>query len=257
MGAAGHRALWVGEGRSEQTRARAEAAGMVEVGSLDELANESAIVVSVCPPAAAGDVASAVSEAGFNGLYVDANAIAPATAKALCEPFGHAVDGGIVGPPVNTAGTTRLYASGDRADEVVDLFAGSDLEVRTVDGPIGAASAVKMCFAAWTKGTSALLFAVNALAEAEGVTDAIEGEWATSMPDLLERAKHSPSRVGPKAWRFAPEMEEIAATFAANDLPSGFHLAAADTYGRMASLQGTDSASLADVIDLILGNETN
>lgn len=255
--AAGHRVLWVDHGRSEETKQRAAVAGIEPVAELDQLCAESETIVSVCPPAAAGDVAQAVHAAGFAGLFVDANAVAPATARAVCEPFADAVDGGIVGPPVTRPGSTRLYVSGRRSAAVVELFGGSDLEVRVVDGNVGAASAVKMCFAAWTKGTSALLFAIAALAEAEGVTPSLEDEWTTSMPDLLERARRSPARVGPKAWRFAPEMEEIAATFAANDLPGGFHVAAADVYERLASLKGSgpdtgNAAELADVIALLL-----
>ena len=251
--AAGHQALWVGEGRSDATRSRAEAAGMTEVASLEQLAAQCDAIVAVCPPAAAAEVAGNVHSTGFDGLFIDANAVSPATGRAVLEPFTHAVDGGIVGPPVHQAGTTRLYMSGDRAEDAASLFAGSDLEVRLVDGGVGAASAVKMCFAAWTKGTSALLFAVAALAESEGVADSLAGEWTTSMPDLLERARRSPARVGPKAWRFAGEMEEIASTFAANDLPDGFHLAAADIYERLASLKDPETPpELEDVIALLL-----
>lgn len=230
---------------------------MTEVDALDELTGESSIVISVCPPAAAGDVAEAVHGTGFSGLFLDANAVAPSTVRTVCAPFDHAVDGGIVGPPVLRAGTTRLHVSGERAGEIVQLFAGSDLEVRVVEGAVGAASAVKMCFAAWTKGTSALLFAIAALAKAEGVGPALDGEWATSMPDLLDRVGRSPASIGPKAWRFAPEMHEIASTFEANDLPGGFHVAAADIYERMAPLKGTgpetgDAAELSQVLALLL-----
>ena len=245
--------LWASEGRSDATRVRAEAAGLDEVGSLAEMVDAADVIVSVCPPAAALDQARAVAEAGFGGVYVDANAVSPATARAIGGLFERPVDGGIIGPPVR-AGATRLYLSGDEAASVAQRWAGSDLEVRVVDGPVGAASAVKMAFAAWTKGTSALLIAIRALAESEGVTDDIVGEWQTSMPDLLARADLTASGVGPKAWRFAGEMEEIAATFAANDLPSGFHLAAAETYERLAGFKNRDPGPSLDEVTAALLN---
>ncbi len=249
--AAGHDVVWLAAGRSNESHERADAAGLVGVGTLPELVEQSEIVISVCPPSAAGQVAESVRALEFRGIYLDANAVSPQSARQICAGFTEPVDGGIVGPPVNGPGTTRLYVSGEQACQIADLFVDSDLEVRLVEGDIGAASAVKMCFAAWTKGTSALLFAITALAEAEGITDSLTQEWMTSMPELLGRAEHSPSRVGPKAWRFAGEMEEIASTFAANELPAGFHLAAADVYERLASLKGTSDASLAEVIELL------
>src|SRR4051794_39964888 len=115
----GHDVAWAGEGRSAATRARAEAAGLHDAGALDAVLAGSDVVVSVCPPHAALDVARAV--AGYGGVFVDANAVAPATAAAigrLVEDGGaRFVDGGIVGPPPQRAGTTRLYLSGAAAPE--------------------------------------------------------------------------------------------------------------------------------------------
>jgi len=221
---------WVSAGRSEATVRRAEAAGMTVCRSLEELVASCQIIISICPPDAACEVATTVADTGFSGIYVDANALAPGTARQIGDQFDRFVDGGIIGPPPTVAGTTRLYLSGAEAAAVAALWRDSLLEARIVDGGAGAASAVKVCFAAWTKGTSALLLAIRALAEGEGVTDAILGEWETSMPDLIARAEHTASAIGPKAWRFAGEMEQIAAAFAANDLPSGFHTAAAELF---------------------------
>jgi 3-hydroxyisobutyrate dehydrogenase-like beta-hydroxyacid dehydrogenase len=249
--------LWLTAGRSAETRDRAEHAGLTPVSDLPQAVAEASIVFSVCPPAAAREQAEAVAEAGFRGIYVDANAVAPATARAIATRFERFVDGGIVGPPVAQAGTTRLYLSGTDAGEVAARFEGSDLEVRLVDGGAGAASAVKMAFAAWTKGTSALLLSIRAFAEAEGVSDALVGEWATSMPDLIARSDRSPAGVGPKAWRFVAEMDEIAASLSDAGLADGFHRAAADTYRRLADLKGRphhgdDAPTLEEVIDLLL-----
>ena len=244
----GGRVVWAGDGRSDATARRAAEAGLDDVGTVAAMAEAAEVIVSVCPPGAALDQARTVADTGFDGTYVDANAIAPDTARSIAELFETFVDGGIVGPPARRAGTTRMYLSGEGATEVSQRWSGSNLEVRVVDGGAGAASAVKMCFAGWTKGTSALLLAIRAVAEAEGVTDDLLGEWNTSMPDLIARSEATPRGVGPKAWRFAPEMEEIAATFAGAGLPDGFHLAAADLYRRLAAFKDSDPGPELDAV---------
>ena len=243
--------LWCGDRRSDETRARAVAAGMEEVGSLDDLVAQADVIISVCPPAAAADVARAVANIGFDGIYVDANAISPATARTIGAHFDRFVDGGVIGPPVRASGSTRLYLSGSAATEVAALWNGSALETRLVDGGAGAASAVKVCFAAWTKGTAALLLAIRALAAAEGVEDALLAEWATSQPGLAEQSERAANNNAPKAWRFAGELEEIADSFAAHTLPDGFGRAAAEVYERMAAFKDTTDTALAAVIDAL------
>ncbi|MEM8922768.1 MAG: DUF1932 domain-containing protein [Actinomycetota bacterium] len=249
--AQGRAVCWASAGRSEASGRRAKTAGLDDLGSVEALAAACEVVLSICPPEEASAVAERVAAAGFTGTYVDANAVAPATARAVGERFDRFVDGGIVGPPPTDAGTTRLYLSGDEAPAVAELFASTTVEARVVDGGAGAASAVKMCFAAWTKGTAALLLSIRALADAEGVTDDLLGEWATSMPEMAARSEHHVRGAGPKAWRFAGEMEEIAATFAAADLPDGFHLGAAEAYRRLAPLKGVSSPDLATAIELL------
>lgn len=244
--------LWCGDGRSAATKDRAETAGMEDVGSLEALVRLSDVVVSVCPPAAATEVAAAVAAAGFDGTYVDVNAIAPSTARAIGARFARFVDGGVIGPPVRAAGTTRLYLSGAAATEVADLWSGSLLETRVVDGGPGAASAVKICFAAWTKGTAALLLAIRALAVAEGVDDAVLGEWATSLPGLAGQADAAAAANAPKAWRFSGELEEIAGSFAAAGLPAGFGAAAAEVYDRLSEFKGASDTTIAQVVEALL-----
>ncbi|MEO7371606.1 MAG: hypothetical protein ABIZ69_12120, partial [Ilumatobacteraceae bacterium] len=153
--------LWCSDGRSDATRRRASAAGLQDVGSLESLVARADVIVSVCPPASAIDVAGDVAVAGFTGVYVDVNAVSPATARSIGANFDRYVDGGVVGPPVKAAGSTRLYLAGQEAADVAELWGASALETRVVDGGAGAASAVKMCFAAWTKGTAALLLAIR------------------------------------------------------------------------------------------------
>ncbi|MGI9616502.1 MAG: DUF1932 domain-containing protein [Acidimicrobiales bacterium] len=246
--------LWVSTGRSPASRARAAAAGLQEVESLDSLTTAVDIVLSVCPPESAEDVAAAVADTGFDGVYVDANAVSPATARRVGSRFARFVDGGIVGPPPTAPGLTRLYLAGDDAAMIANLFDGSPVEGRVVDGGSGAASAVKMCFASWTKGTSALLLAIRALAEAEGVSESLLGEWATSMPDLVDRSETVSEAVGPKAWRFEGEMREIAATFAEDGLPGDFHLGAAEIYRRLAPLKDQERPALDAALELLLAD---
>ena len=225
----GHRVAWASEGRSAETLARAEAAGLGDVGS-PAAVGRSDVVLSICPPHAALEVARSVGP--FEGVFVDANAISPATARAVAEVVrgagGRYVDGGIVGSPPREAGTTRLYLSGDGAEEVRELFAGSVLDARAVPN----ASALKMAYAAWTKGTAALLLAIRELARAEGVEDELLAEWDLSQPELRERHARAERSAEAKGWRWVGEMEEIAASFEADGLPGGFHQAAAEMYRR-------------------------
>ena len=222
--------LWDPEGRSAATKERAEAAGLTGV-ALAGIIARSDVILSVCPPHAALDVARLV--AGFGGLYVDANAVSPATARevaAIAEAGGASyVDGGIIGPPPLAPGQTRLYLSGPRAAEVQALFGGTDVDARVVPPP-GTASAVKMAYASWTKGSAALLLAARALARAEGVEPVLLEEWGMSQPGLEKRWDAADRSAAAKGWRWVAEMEEIAATMAAAGLPEGFHQAAAEIY---------------------------
>lgn len=247
--------IWAGAGRSAATRARADAAGMADVGTLDALVQRADVIVSICPPDQAVAVADAVSTRGYRGVYVDANAVSPDTARSIGERFDRFVDGGVIGPPPRTAGSTRLYLSGVGAEDVASRWRGSVVDARVIDGGPGAASALKMCFAGWTKGSAALLLAVNALAAAEGVTGALGEEWATSNPDLPGRSAATAAGSSAKAWRFVGEMEEIAATYASAGLPDGFHLAAAETFRRLAGFKDAP-ADLAAAIDALLAGES-
>ena len=239
---------WVSTGRSPATTERAASAGMRDVGTIEALAEHCAVIVSICPPRAALAVADLVATTGFDGIYVDANAVAPDTARRISSRFSKFVDGSVIGPPVRRAGTTRLYLSGAGAAEVADRWDGSNLAAHVIDGGPGAASALKMTYAGWTKGTTALLFGLRALAEAEGVGDALLAEWAISQPELAERLRSSTASAGPKAWRWAGEMEEIAAAFAATELPDGFHRAAADIYERLAGFKDADPGPATDAV---------
>ncbi len=256
--AAGHTVLWASEGRGPQTAARARAAGLADAGTAAEVADRADVIFSICPPHAALDVAWAVQ--GFGGLYVDANAISPATARevALMVEEGGAiyVDGGIIGmppPPTHppfTGGGTRLYLSGAEADAIRGLFDGTAVDARVVADGRWAASTVKMAYAAWTKGTAALLLAARALARAGGVEDTLLAEWALSQPSLADRSRGAARSATTKGWRWVAEMEEIAASMAAVGLPDGFHQAAAEVFRR--SPRAEPDAAADDPVDPVL-----
>lgn len=254
--AAGHRVLWTSPGRSAATAARAAAAGLEDAGDLGALVGRSDLVLSVCPPHAALDVAAAVAAAGFRGVYVEANAISPAhalQAAALLEATGAAfVDGGITGQPVGSGGATRLYLSGNRAAEAAACFTGTGLEAVVIGDRPGAASALKMAYAAQTKGSTALLAAILALAQHHGVDGALQQEWDRSHRGLDAQARQRLERAAPKAWRWTGEMDEIAATFRAAGLPGGFFEAAGEVYRRLAGFAGDEATASAALIDALL-----
>jgi hypothetical protein len=225
--ASGARVVWVSEDRSEATAARAKADGFADVHWLNGVVNQSRIILSVCPPEFAVELAEEVCALGYQGIYVDANAIAPATSRTIGElverNYGSYVDGGIIGGPARQPDTTRLNLAGAQAGFVAQFLDKGDLEVNCIEGDTGAA----------TKGTSALLADVIALALAEGVHDPLMAEWERSQPELVQRSERDLPSAAAKAWRWVGEMEEIAATFEANGLPDGFHRAAADVYRRL------------------------
>jgi len=232
----GHRVLWCSAGRSAATAQRAQAAGLEDVATLDAALRGAEIAVSVCPPDRALELARSVAEHGYGGIFVDANAVSPATARMIEEAVlrggARFVDGGIVGLPPRAPGATRLYLSGGDAAGIASLFAGSALEAIALDAPAGSASALKMCYAAWSKGATALLAGIRALARHEGVEADLLAEWHRSSPQTPARSEEVAQKAE-KAWRWVGEMEEIASAFHAAGLPSGFHLAAADIFRRL------------------------
>jgi len=235
--AGGARALWASEGRSPATRARAREIGLEDAGALAAVVAASRAIVCVAPPHGALDLARAVAALGFRGLYVDANAVAPATAREIGRVVEAAgarfVDGGIIGPANRKPGAARIYLSGDGAAEIAPLFAAGPVDAIVLDGPAGAASALKMAFAGWNKGSQALLAAIRAFAIAEGVDAALLAEWKISQPDVPARSERAIADNTRKAWRFVGEMEEIARSLAGAGLPAGFHEAAREIYARL------------------------
>jgi 3-hydroxyisobutyrate dehydrogenase-like beta-hydroxyacid dehydrogenase len=246
----GHQVRWVSQGRSARTRERADSAGLVDAGTIAGLCETCAIIVSVCPPEFAPEVADAVLACSFRGLYVDANAISPATKQRIAERMEthgvRFVDGGIVGLPARVRGQTWLYLSGAEAESAACCFTAGPIEAEVIGTEIGKASALKMCFAAQSKGSTALLCAVLAVAQELGVLENLKRQWARNGPTLAE-AERNIVRSAPKAWRYVGEMHEIAATFQAAGMPPEFHQAAARVYEHLREFRDAEP-SFEDVL---------
>jgi 3-hydroxyisobutyrate dehydrogenase-like beta-hydroxyacid dehydrogenase len=209
--------LWASEGRSEATRERAEA--FSDVGTVRELVAASEIVISLCPPAIAEDVAGEVAAEGFDGIFLEANAIAPERVRRIAG-YLRCVDGSVI-----SRSDVNLYLSGDADDvaAVSDLFPEGEVKPIALDGGVGAASALKMAFGGWNKIGTALTAQAYAIAHAYGVEDALAAEGVDS--DRFVRSAR-------KAWRWAPEMEEVAETSEALGLPGGMGRGAAELFRR-------------------------
>ena len=256
----GNQVFWSSQSRSEKTRSRAVRHELIDAGSLSELCQISEIIFSVCPPHAAEETADSVINQGFMGSYLDANAISPRRSikiGQLMESNGiRFIDGGIIGGPAWNIQETWLYLSGKDSHVVANCFSGGPLAIKIIGDDIGKASALKMCYAAYSKGTTALLAAILATAESFGVRDDLYQQWGMDNPDFVNQVKERTTRVTAKAWRFEGEMREIALTFQAADLPGGFHEAAAEIYHRMANFKNSiQPPSLEDVLHALLARQ--
>jgi 3-hydroxyisobutyrate dehydrogenase-like beta-hydroxyacid dehydrogenase len=253
----GHEVYWASQSRSEKTRLRAEQQRLIELLSVEQLCQTCEIILSVCPPHAAEKVASSVLEAGFKGLYLDANAIAPQRATELGKRMDEAgvrfVDGGIIGGPAWKPNETWLYLSGEHAPKIAACFSNGPLETNIVGSGIGKASALKMCYAAHSKGTTALLAAIVAAAEALDVRQELYTHWDRDSKGFSGQVNQRVLRVTAKAWRFEGEMREIALTLQAAGLPDGFHTAAAEVFDRITGYKDdAGTPPLEDVIRSLL-----
>lgn len=248
----GHEVYWASDGRSPDTCRRAIATGLADAGSLAGMTELCPVIVSVCPPEFAEELASEVIGLGYGGLYIDANAISPERVRRMGECLGsHGiafVDACIIGLPATTRGETWLYLSGPNATDAVSCFSEGPLEVEVLAGDVGRASALKMCFAAHTKGLAALRAAVLGAAEELGVLSDLQRQWertGSTFADAVRSLQHT----APKAWRFVAEMKEIAATFESAGMPGEFHLAAAEIFARLAPFKGGGKPELREALD--------
>ncbi len=257
--AGGHKVYWASEGRSAETHRRAQKAELQELKSLRELCDRVEVILSVCPPHAAEDVLHTVVNTGFQGIFLDANAISPQKSvrmAAFCDSNGVSyVDGGIVGGPAWEPDSTFLFLCGDQQEAIAKLFAEGLLETHLLGDKIGRASALKVCFAAYSKGSTALISMILAGAESLGVRQDLMNLWSHDGSEFAEQAERRARRVTRKAWRFAGEMNEIADTFSGQGLPGGFHQASRLIYTRMSHLKESEELpSIEEVVRALLAD---
>ncbi|QPC82850.1 NAD(P)-dependent oxidoreductase [Phototrophicus methaneseepsis] len=254
----GNTVYWASEGRSDQTLERAKSQGLKDAKTLQKLCQKCDVIISVCPPSAAKEVAKDVISEGFKGLYIEANAIAPQRALHINELMTEAgitfVDGSIIGGISWETEQTWLYLSGKQASQAAEIFKAGPIGVSIISDEIGQASALKMCFAAYTKGSTALLAAIVAAAESLDVLDALTMQWSRNDSTFAEDTFRRVREVTSKAWRFEGEMHEIAKTLYDAGLPGDFHVAAAEVYRRIAPFKDVqDTPPLQEVTAALLG----
>jgi 3-hydroxyisobutyrate dehydrogenase-like beta-hydroxyacid dehydrogenase len=225
------------EGRSARTRDLAGQAGITDVGSYPSLVSEAELILSIMVPAqalAAGErVAEAIRATGAEVVYADCNAIAPQTARQVGEAITAAgarfVDASIIGPPPRAAGSTRFYASGPDLT-LFEALGDFGLTVMPLGPQVGQASAIKMCYAALTKGLTALCTELLTAAASLGVAEPLKREFQNSQSVLYQRMERGVPHMPAKARRFVGEMEEISRTFEHIGLTPHILAGAADVY---------------------------
>ncbi|NQW17765.1 MAG: DUF1932 domain-containing protein [Chloroflexi bacterium] len=244
-------------GRSQRTVDSANDRGIADVGGMDALVRESDLVISILVPASASTVAasiaSAASSTGSTVTFADCNAVAPDTAAAMADIVENSgarfVDAGIIGGPPREGYAPRFYISGPHLEQMMELD-GKGIEVLPVGAGFGRASALKMCYAAQTKGITALQAAMLVSASRLGVYDELIAELEHSQAASLEGARAGVMRLPSVAGRWIGEMEEIASTFESVGVTGGFHQGAAEMF-RLVDASDTVYAESAD--DLIRG----
>lgn len=227
---AGHHVLTSLQGRSAASRNRAEAAGMADAD--DAALAGCDMILSVVPPAEAEGLAERfmplLDTRASKPLFVDANALNPTSKKRLAARLAQAeidmVDGAIIGPPP-TGGNrvTTIFMSGSKAAAAAEILDVPGCGATVLDGGVGAASALKMCYGGINKGVVGLATALLLAAHRHGAADALRAEMQRSMPDLFLRYGRQVPDMVPKAYRWVAEMEEISA-FLAEDDPAGAQL---------------------------------
>jgi 3-hydroxyisobutyrate dehydrogenase-like beta-hydroxyacid dehydrogenase len=231
------------DGRSERTRALAREAGLTDCGSLEKLVAACELVISVINPGealnVARQVAAAMKKTGRKIAFADLNAVSPQTARdadrMIRDAGGMFIDGGIIGPPPRgEKDRPRIYVSGPDA-YLFESISHPNLVVRVLSERVGDASGVKMCYAAMTKGTTALAVELLVAARKLGVEQALEKELRESRNDVFEWQMKNIAGMPPKAYRWVPEMQEIARTFGELGLTPRMFEGATDVYAMVAA----------------------
>lgn len=244
--------LWCEAGRSTASVQRAARFGLTPVAALAELLDRSDIVISLCPPAAAEDLAKDVAEHGFTGVYVEANAINPERTKRLAALLEHGatvVDGGVVGSPPVGGKTPTLYLSGPAAatERIEALFAGTAVRTAVLGTEVGKASALKLSYASFQKTSRVLVALAVGMAREHGVDQELI-EVASRRTDSYLSEPQYVAKTAARAWRWGPELEEAADALAAAGLPPEMLRAAASTLARWDDAKDGE-LTLTDALD--------
>jgi 3-hydroxyisobutyrate dehydrogenase-like beta-hydroxyacid dehydrogenase len=248
--------LWCPLDRGTATADRARRAGLTPVASLAELAQESQVVISLCPPAAAEDVADAVAAQAFTGLYLEANAIGPdryhAIADTLTQAGATVLDGAVFGPPPSDTVTTRLNLAGPApaAATIAGLFTGTGVQVVTMTQPAPAASALKIAYSSYQKATRALAAVAHALAADYGVTEELVAAGRNNDTSPLTDPDYLPG-VAARAWRWAPELRDAAAALRHAGLPPDLADAAAAVLDQWAEHKDQWDTTLTEALNAL------
>jgi len=238
------------KGRSDETRARAKNAGLVDASDEEIAATD--FVLSILPPGDAVSLAQrfvpTLTASNSKPVYVDCNAISPPTtqrvAAAIATTGSPFVDAGIIGSPPKTGDVgPRFYASGPHARRFATLKP-YGLDVRVLEGPLTAASAMKMSYAGITKGTQALAAVMMLAATRGGTAEALFAELSSSQPQMLAWLKRSLSIMPPKAYRWVAEMHEIADFVGEDPAAHELYVGAAHFYEQVAKDFDGDQAQV-------------
>jgi len=229
-------------GRSQRTKDLAELAGIADVPDLNDMVAQSQIILSISVsemvPSICQQVADAIKATNANVLFAECNAISPQLSRQMepiiTEAGGRYIDASIVGGPPLNGSSPRFYASGDNTAEFEGL-ANFGLDVRTAGTEVGQASGIKMCYAAMTKGSSALYSELLMAAEMMGLSDFVKAEFQSSQPAVLQRMERGLPGVPAKARRWVSEMEEIKDTFEHLGLTPHLFQGVADMYRMIGS----------------------
>jgi 3-hydroxyisobutyrate dehydrogenase-like beta-hydroxyacid dehydrogenase len=232
-------------GRSAESVARIRDAGLEVINDDDTLVRDADFVLSIVPPGVAVEVAERIrgplGRARNKPVFVECNAISPATCRRIRDILGATafIDVGIIGgPPVagtqDRAKCPRFYASGAHARLLMRL-ADYALDIAILDGPVGAASGLKLSYAGLTKGFTALCATMLGAAEREGLADALRSELARSQPSFLARMDRAVPDMRPKAYRWVAEMQQIAEFVGDAENGATIYEGAAILYQRIAS----------------------
>ncbi|MBC3844578.1 NAD(P)-dependent oxidoreductase [Streptacidiphilus sp. 4-A2] len=248
---AGHRVLWSPEGRSPATRARAERFGL-ESAPLEQLLADAEVLLSLCPPASAADVARQVAGIGFTGVFVEANAISPASITVIADVLPETtvlVDAAVVGsPPVDGKEPTLYLAGPSAATEPVELlFTGTAVRTHVLGTEPGQASALKLAYSAYQKASRVLAALATGLAREHGVDQELAAIAARRSGSYLSETEYI-SKTAARAWRWGPELEEAAAMAADAGLPPDMLTAVARTLARWDDVKDDAQLSIADAL---------